>query len=176
MNFLGFNDFINESEFEERRSVAKKSPMTDRLKNSLERIGKSFKTDEDIVKAIESLGWEREMTKPNSSSAEYIFVKSRDSETGETSRYITYSSGYVRAVLPKSGWGRRFSKGTHNMTPISDQYIPTTRERLLLVLRRALKETDLYKMWIKTNTNSDDPVAEFLEKKRGTLLGRKFGI
>ena len=62
------------------------------------------------------------------------------------------------------------------MTPISDQYIPTKRERLLLVFRRALKKSDLYQMWLKTNLTSDDPIAEFFEKKRGTLMGRKYGL
>ena len=173
MNFLDFDEYINESE---RRSVAAKSPMTPVLKKSLERIGKGFQTDEDIVKAIELLGFKREPLKPNSNGAEYIFVYGKDPETGLESRYITYDNGYVRAIIPKGSWGRRFSKDTHNMTPISDQYIPTKRERLLLVFRRALKKSDLYQMWLKTNLTSDDPIAEFFEKKRGTLMGRKYGL
>jgi hypothetical protein len=176
MNFLDFNGFINESIDEsDRRSVRAKSPMTPTLKKSLDRIGKSFQTDEDIVKAIELLGFKREPLKPNSNGAEYIFVYDRDPD-GLESRYITYENGYVRAIIPKGSWGRRYSKGTHNMTPISDQYIPTTRERLLLVFRRALKKSDLYQMWAKTELSSDDPVAEFFEKKKGALLGKKYGL
>lgn len=173
MEFLNYDEFVNESD---RRSVAQGSPMTPTLKKSLERIGKSFKSDEDIVNAIELLGFERENLDPRSTSAEYSFIKGRDSETGQPSKYVTYSSGYVRAIMPKGFWGRRFSPTGYNMTPISDQLIPTTRDRLLLVFRRALKESDLYKMWIKTNPTSDDPIAEFFEKKRGTLLGKKFGL
>lgn len=178
MNFLDFDRFINESEDEEekRRSVAAKSPMTPVLKKSLERIGKAFQTDEDIVKAIELLGFKREPLKPNSNGAEYIFVYDKDPETGHTSRYITYDSGYVRSIAPKGAWARRFSKFTHSSTPVSDQYIPTKRERLLLVFRRALKKSDFYQMWLKTNLTSDDPIAEFFEKKKGALMGRKYGI
>lgn len=173
MNFLGFREFLNESE---RRTVAGKSPMTPTLRKSLDRIGKSFKSDEEIVNAIELLGFERESVKPNSGSAEYIFVYAKDPSTGEAYKYITYSSGYVRAIMPKGSWGRRMGFHTApNMTPVSDQYIPTTRDRLLLVLRRALKKSDLYKM-CKIDQTSDDPVAEFFEKRRGVLLGKKFGI
>lgn len=174
MNFLAFKEFLNESN---RRSVAKRSPMTTTLRKSLDRIGKSFKSDEEIVNAIELLGFERESVKPYSGSAEYIFVYAEDPATGEAYKYITYSSGYVRAVMPKGSWGRSMSTNTQpNMAPISDQYIPTTRDRLLLVLRRALKKSDLYKIWIKTNPTLDDPIAEFFEKRRGALLGKKFGL
>jgi hypothetical protein len=177
MNFLDYNEFVNESKYDfERRSVAKGSPMTAILKKSLERLGKSFKTDKDIVNAIEMLGFERESLKSNSSSAEYVFIKGRDKESGELSRYVTYSSGYVRAILPKSEWGRRHTNTTHNMTPVTDQFIPTPRERLLLVLRIALKNSDLYREWSKLSKSSDISVEEFLEKKRGSLLGKKFGI
>jgi hypothetical protein len=174
MNFLAFKEFINESD---RKSVRKKSPMTPTLRKSLDRIGKSFKSDKEIVNAIELLGFSRESVKPNSGSAEYIFVYSKDPVTGEAYKYITYSSGYVRAIMPKGSWGRSMATDTTpNMAPISNQYIPTTRDRLLLVLRRALKKSELYKMWIKTDLTSEDPIAEFFEKKRGTLLGKKYGL
>ena len=172
--FHSYEEFLNESE---RGSVAGGNPMTTRLKNSLERIGKSFKTDEDIIKAIEALGFEREPLKANSQSAEYIFRYAKNDE-GEPYKYITYKNGYVRSSMPQGWWAKKHSlnPGKPHTTPISNQLIPTARERLLLVLRRALKKSDLYQMWIKTNLTSDDPVAEFIEKKRGVIAGKKYGL
>jgi hypothetical protein len=172
MEFLSYDQFLNENEEKPRRSVRAKSPMTPILKKSLDRIGKSFKSDEEIVKAIEKLGFVREPLKPNSNGAEYIFVYDTDLDTGKKYRYITYENGYVRAEMPGGHWK---IKG-YNQTPISDQYIPTTRERLLLVLRRALKKNDLYQLWSKANLKSDDPVSEFFKKFKGTLAGRKYGL
>jgi len=162
----------------EKRSVAASSPMTPQLKKSLEEIGSGFKSEEDIVRAIEALGFVREPLKANSQTAEYIFKYGKDPVSGEDYKYITYSNGYVRAIMPKRF---RFtgSPSSKYMAPISDQLIPTSRERLLLVLRRALKKSDLYgmyKTWKKENPSSKNPLAEFLEKKRGTITGRKFGI
>jgi len=175
-----YDEFLNEAEGE-RRSVASGSPMTPQLKKSLEEIGSGFKSEEDIVKAIEALGFVREPLKDNSQSAEYIFKYAKDPKSGEDYKYITYSNGYVRAIMPQGSFSRRHSsKPTQpNMAPISDQLIPTTRERLLLVLRRALKRSNLYgmyKAWKKENPSSKNPVVEFLEKKRGTITGMKFGI
>jgi hypothetical protein len=31
-------------------------------------------------------------------------------------------------------------------------------------------------MWIQTNLTSDDPVAEFIEKTRGVIAGKKYGL
>jgi len=143
MEFLSYDQFLNENEEKPRRSVRAKSPMTPILKKSLDRIGKSFK-----------------------------FVYDTDLDTGKKYRYITYENGYVRAEMPGGHWK---IKG-YNQTPISDQYIPTTRERLLLVLRRALKKNDLYQLWSKANLKSDDPVSEFFKKFKGTLAGRKYGL
>jgi hypothetical protein len=174
--FHSYDEFLNESR-EERGSVAGGNPMTKRLKNSLERIGKNFKTDEDIIKAIEALGFEREPLKPNSQTAEYIFRYAKNDE-GAPYKYITYKNGYVRSSMPQGWWSKSHSSEPNkpHTTPISNQVIPTTRERLLLVLRRALKRSDIYQVWIKTNLTSDDPVAEFFEKKRGTLAGMKYGL
>jgi len=175
-----YDEFLNEAQ-EERRSVATGSPMTPQLKKSLETIGSGFKSEEDIVKAIEALGFVREPLKANSQTAEYIFKYGKDPESGEDYKYITYKNGYVRAVMPQGSWSRRHSsKPTKpNITPISNQLIPTTRERLLLVFRRALKTSNLYgmyKAWQKENPSSKNPVEEFLEKKRGTITGMKFGL
>jgi hypothetical protein len=172
-----YDEFLNEAQ-EERRSVASGSPMTPQLKKSLEEIGRGLKSEEDIIKAIEALGFVREPLKANSQSAEYIFKYAKDLESGEDYKYITYSNGYVRAIMPQGSFSRRHSRQP-NRAPISDQLIPTTRERLLLVLRRALKRSSLYgmyKTWKKENPTSKNPVVEFLEKKRGTITGMKFGI
>ena len=53
MNFLDFDEYINESE---RRSVAAKSPMTPTLKKSLDRIGKSSIQNKDDLLKIKGIG------------------------------------------------------------------------------------------------------------------------
>jgi hypothetical protein len=176
MNFLDYNEFVNESKYDfERRSVAQGSPMTPALTKSLSRLGKSFKSDKDIIKVIELLGFRREPLKPNSTSAEYIFVKDRDENLGPL-KYITYSSGYVRAEYRSYFMGRLRGGNNVDQTPVSDQFIPTTRDRLLLVLRRALKQSELYPQWLKMSKSSDISVEEFIEKKKPYLISKRFGL
>lgn len=153
------------------RELSSQKPMTSTIKKSLEAIGKSFKDEESIVKSIELLGWKKIDTS-KSSTAEYAFKNPNNDNV-----YISYTTGYVRASIIPSTY-RWTKKGTRWITPISKFHIPTTRERLLIIFRRALKSDDLYKMWLKSVNSLDaqDPVTDFFEKKKGQLLGRKYGI
>jgi hypothetical protein len=164
--FLSFDNFtLNENEVNEME-------MSPRIKKSLERIGKPFKTDQEIVDAIVKMGYIQ--TNKRNRTAEYTFY---DPKSGN--EYATYSTGYVRAIMEPSGWAKRFMKATQkNMTPITRFMIPTTRERLLVVLRRVLKQSDLYHMWKKSapKMDSDDPVGDFFQVKRGAIIGKKYGL
>jgi hypothetical protein len=139
------------------------------LGKSLEDLGKGFQTDEEIVDAICSLGFQRIQT-GKERSADYAFSDPEE----KYKRYISYTTGYVRIFSHGSGWfGKPAAPGEERIAkgPMSKDILRTSRERLLFILRRALKTVDLYHRWKKSKTD----VKTFLETKGGYLNGRKFG-
>ena len=153
-----FEDFLNEDD-------NSKEP-TSQLKKSLGELYKGFENNEEIVKAITTLGFERKKTGLER-TADYVFI---DPE-GNNKKYISYDSGYVRYNEDGiSWWGGGVKKTTR--TPISRALLFDPKDRLLLILRRALKTTNLYNDWKK----SKKTVKDFVENKRGVLTGKKFGI
>jgi len=68
-----------------------------------------------------------------------------------------------------------FSKGAVYGSPTTRDRLYDVKDRLLFILRRALKTRlpgDLYREWL----SSDKDVQSFLHQKRGTLVGKKFGF
>jgi hypothetical protein len=83
--------------------------------------------------------------------------------------YVSYKDGTVRKEYRITG-GR--NKNAHSATRISRSILNTSRERLLLILRLAMKNLDLYDKWEK----SGKTVKEFIISKRGELTGNKFNF
>jgi hypothetical protein len=139
-----------------------KSDITPVLRKSLDDLGKGFENEEEIVEAILKLGFQ----KTSSKRSDYIFI--------DPDRKVKYSStkaGYVRYYDPNATYWADGEPIT-TKTPIHSSIIPSSKDRLLLILRRAMKVSDLYKSWKKTNLT----VKEFLEKSRGTLAAKRFRI
>jgi hypothetical protein len=128
-DFLGEHDYTIENDAVDINEAANPS-----LRKSLDELGAGLKTDEDIVKAIEAAGFRRLPTTGKERSADYAFED--PSGKDEDKKYISYTNGYVRAVWTGKGW---FSRGTTHMTPITRDMLPNSRDRLLLILRRAIK-------------------------------------
>ena len=163
---LNYSDFLTEAMLDSPDSI-----MTPTLRKSLDDMGKGLDSDEDIVKAIKKAGLEEIKPSPKDRSADYVF---RDPESEYNKRYISYKTGYVRAVWNGHG---HFTKGAGAMTPISRAHIPDVRDRLLIILRRARKmifqnNPELYAEWQKSGLE----VEEFLEKKRGYIKSKKIRI
>ena len=139
---------------------------TPELLKSLGELGKGLNTEQDIVDAITSLGFERKNIGAEKKTADYLFV---DPE-GNSKKYISYTTGYVRYnELGKTGW-----RGTERVikTPVSRALFTDVKDRLLLILRIALKNTNLYNMWKKSKL----PIKEFIQTKKHTIAAKKFGI
>lgn len=165
MKILKFNEFSGEP-LDEREM----QPMSPVMKKSLDELGKLFKTEDDIIKAIEKLGYKRHSMKHRSS--EYAFRNPEDPER----TYITYTDGSVRLMNTSVSWYTKQPKT--NMGRVSMQILPTLRDRLLLILRVILKKNEIYQAWLKSadNLKSDDPVGDFLHKKRGYIAGKKYKL
>ena len=125
---LNFNEFLFES-YDDPND----HEITPSLRKSLDELGKGLDSNEDIVKAIKKAGLEEIKPSPKDRSADYVF---RDPESEYNKRYISYKTGYVRAV-----WNghSHFTKGAVVMTPITRAMLPDVRDRLLIILRRARK-------------------------------------
>ena len=152
-----FEDFLNEAE----RNT---EPTPDLIK-SLSELGKGFENEEEIVKAITTLGFERKKTGLER-TADYVFVD----PDGNNKKYISFDSGYVRYNEDGTSW-RGGGKVT-TRTPVSRALLPDVKDRLLLILRLALKNTGLYNEFKKSKKTAKD----FIETKRGSLIGKRFGI
>jgi hypothetical protein len=152
-----FDEFINENFPTE---------ISPQLKKSLDELGKGFENDKEIFDAIIMTGFENAKT-GKETSADYVFI---DPETDDEKKYISYRSGYVRAIwLSKSYWSK---ETVRRMTPITKSTLTTPRERLLFILRRAMKVKNLFDSWKKSGKTAK----EFLHNKRGSLGGKKYGI
>lgn len=136
------------------------------LLKSLHLLGKDFKSDEEIVKAIEDHGFKR-IEKTRTTATDYWFD---DPKSG--SKYVSYKSGTVRNISKGSG---RFTKNNMIITPITRSKLETPRLRLLLILRRAMKSDGSYKDWQEKNKMS---MSDFKYKSsyRGTYLGKNYGV
>lgn len=148
-----FVDFVDESNDNEDMPTAA-------LLKSLEDLGKGFKDEEDIVKAITALGFERKKSGLER-TADYVFVD----PTGNEKKYISYDRGYVKYNEKSKSWRGGDVK-------VIFCILHDVKDRLLLILRRALKTTYLYNDWKKSKKTAKD----FIESKRGTLTGRRFGL
>lgn len=158
MKLLKFDAWISEQELFEMEEE-----MTPTLRKSLDQIGEGFTDEQEIIDAIELLGLE--LLKPSRSrTSDYTFF---DPKT--KTKYISYSTGYVRTNTPsKSCFGvETIAKG-----PIVKSIIDSSRDRLLFILRRALKLKGFYAKW----KDSGLGVKEFLHKVRGYIKGGSFGL
>jgi len=129
-----FTDFLGEHDYTvENDAVDLNEAANPTLRKSLDELGAGLKTDEDIVKAIEAAGFKRIPSTGAERSADYAF---EDPSAKDHKRYISYTNGYVRALWTSNG---PWSKGTTHMTPITRDMLSDSRDRLLLILRRAIK-------------------------------------
>ena len=132
-----FSDFLGESnDFGPEPDVSVlNEAVSATLRKSLDELGTNLKTDEDIVKAIESAGLKKIQPSGGERSADYAFAVPGDKEQ---KKFISYTTGYVRAIwTSKSYWSG--STPVTKMTPITREKLSSSRDRLLLILRRAIK-------------------------------------
>jgi hypothetical protein len=154
-----FEGFLNEG----FTNIHDTAPAPKLLK-SLAELEKGFENEEEIIKAITALGFERKKSGLEI-TADYVF----QDPNGDEKKYISYTTGYVRYNEKYTGW-----RGEENITrtPISRSLLPDVKDRLLLILRIALKSLNLYNDFKKSHKTTK----EFIESKRVMLSGRKFGL
>jgi hypothetical protein len=145
-----FDEFLNEAA----------SPT---LRKSLDKLD-VFDDEEEIIQAIIDSGFEQK--KPNwKVSCDYAFLNPTTEK-----EYRSYTTGTVRAIWEPS----KYSNKTVWVTRVTRDILPDTKDRLLLILRLALKKSlgNLYDKFIHSNQN----IKEFLHSHRGMLGVRKFGL
>ena len=140
------------------------SKITPSLRKSLDEMGEKFESEKEIVDAIKLIGFQERSTS-KAKTADHIFY---DPETKKT--YISFITGYVRYNETGPSWFSQEDR-TH-MAPISRALLPDVKDRLLLILRRALKMKGWYAAWKKSNQTLKD----FLEANRGVIHAKKYGI
>ena len=151
---LNFDEFLNENSL---------TDITPALKKSLDELGKGFENDKEIYDAIIFLGFEDAKT-GRETSADYVFLD----PTAEDD--VSYQNGYVRSISKSKSF---FNRGVGiGKGPSTKSRLETPRERLLFILRRAMKEYKLFDEWKK----SGKPAKEFIHSMRGSLHGKKYGI
>jgi hypothetical protein len=92
-------------------------------------------------------------------------------------KYISYTSGYVRAHWSNVPWYRS-KEEVGGMTPLTRATLKTPRERLLLILRRAIDLNKkgliglpIFQKWIKDPSQDIDT---FMHDNRGQIAAHKF--
>lgn len=113
--------------------------LTPALEKSLNDLGKGFSSEEEISAYIEKLGLKK-IHQKGSRSADWVFL-----DPDNNYKYISYDSGDVRQVTPMLK--RRRGGMRKNVTRISRSKLNTPRQRLLLILRRTMKQRGLYRHW-----------------------------
>lgn len=161
-----FNDFINEGEEKEMSPV---------LRKSLDKLDSRLKTIDDVILAITSAGLEQVKLTSRAQTADYSFRIPDDEAGGE---YRTYSTGYIKYIGKYQDW-RRGNMSGNTMSPITRERIFDAKDRLLLVLRRAIKlnlegkiGTKQFKEWIE----SDMDIKDWAHKHRGSMAAKNFGF
>ena len=158
MKIQGYEDFfsINEQEIEEE--------ITPSGREKINKLKEGFSTPQEIVKAIEKLGFElRPIGRDR--TADYTFF---DRESG--SIFKSFKTGYVRYnSLPHKNW-----TGAEVIvrTPITRYTLTDPMDRLAIIFRRALKLRELYGEWSKSKLTSK----EFMDNIAPRLTARKFGL
>jgi len=127
------------------------------LDRSLTDLSKGFDNDKEIFDAIILLGFENAKT-GKETSADYVFL-----DPLSRKKYISYRNGYVRTFSQEN---------ILRLSPVTRSSLSTSRQRLLFILRRALKINMFFDSWKK----SGKTVKEFLHSKRGMLSSKKYGV
>jgi hypothetical protein len=132
-------------------------------RKDLDKLGAGFEKDEEIVDAITRVGFRK---LPPKGSGEYVFL-----DPPRSTKYVSSTAGYVRYIDPTATYWLTGEPIT-TKTPVHKGSIESTRDRLLIILRRAMKLNDIYKDWKKSGLNGKD----FLEKASTQLTAKKFGV
>jgi hypothetical protein len=151
-------------QFNESKLMEMETEMSATLRKSLDDLGQGLDTDQAIISMIEHLGFKHVTSKPVR-TADHVFT---DKETGVT--YLSFTTGYVR--YNRDSKSRYSSADIVTKAPIVNTIIPDVRDRLLLILRRALKLRGYYSLWAKKKL----PLKEFLHQYRGALTGMNYGL
>lgn len=157
------------------------------LRKILDAMKEGFNSDKEIVEAIEKFGFERQKTGLERTS-DYRFID--NSNPKDRKIYISYTTGYVRTnakssspfmiLRDKSGNPKKDAFGNNipgvSKGPITKSPLPSATDRLLFILRRAMKVAGFFTDWQKSNKKRGTTIPEFFEKYAGHLTGKKYGI
>lgn len=160
---LNFSEFLRESLVVKPKNT---NEITPRLRDSLDKLD-VFNTEEEIVAAIKATGFIAVSRKTKDRTCDYAFL---DPVNGY--EYRSTTKGYVRSFIDTKDW--RSQEFLKSKTPITRALLPNAKDRLLLIYRRAVKIIlgPLYKSY----SNSPENIREFIEKHRGQINSRQFGI
>lgn len=145
---------------------ARREEMTTLTERDIEFMKKIVPDEKTAIEQIVACGYELLEPKNNTRTADAIF---RD-KYGR--RYVSYSNGYVRHIQPKHYINYFSKEKVEYMSPLVDYMIPDRFDRLLVILRNALKKAGLWKEWTKNRA----PLKDWMHSKRGRIQGRKLGI
>ena len=137
------------------------------LRKTLNTLKIGFKSDEEIVDAIEKFGFERQKTGLERTS-DYRFID--DSNPRDRKIYISYDTGYIRVnsksgspfTAPRDKQGNikkdAFGNSMHGVAkgPITKAILDSPTDRLAFILRRAMKQAGHYNEWLKANKHIDE--------------------
>jgi hypothetical protein len=119
--------------------MLKSREMSPVLKRDLAKLGEGFANEDEIAMYIEKLGLKRYIPR-YSKTSDWMF---QDPETKY--KFVSYTTGEVRSISPTTkGYFGGFTKSVSRMTR---NLIPTTRDRLLMILRRTMKAKGIYTLW-----------------------------
>jgi hypothetical protein len=170
---LSFEEFIlNESRNPEHPEMASiQHPISPVLRRSLDKVGKNLKTNQDIINRIKEFGFEEIRPVKKSNAVDHIF---KDPYTKMTCLYKSYTNGTVRTHAAGMGM---FTRGSENVGRTTRSYLPDERDRLLFILRIAIKSAlDQYPGFYKQFMDGSLDIDQFLHQKRGTIKGKEFGF
>jgi hypothetical protein len=170
---LSFDEFIlNEDENPGHPEMTStQHPISPVLRRSLDKVGKNLKSNQDIINRIKEFGFEEIRPVKKSNAVDHIF---KDPYKEMACLYKSYTNGTVRTH--EAGMGM-FTRGSVNIGRMTRSYLPDERDRLLLILRFAIKSAlgqypGFYKQFMDGSLDLD----QFLHQKRGTIKGKEFGF
>jgi hypothetical protein len=130
----------------------------------VKKLGDGFSNEEEIVKAIELNGFRK--LPPTRRGGDYVFL-----DPSRSVKYVSNSSGYVRYYDPtaKRWWS---GQPVTTKTPIHRGLIKSPMDRLVIILRRAMKSNNTYNDWKKSGLSGKD----FMEKNKTRLTAKSIGL
>ena len=138
--------------------------VNEALNKEIEKLGEGFNDLEEIAKAVELAGFTR--LPATKRTGEYVF-----SNPDRSVKYVSSTAGWVRYYDP-SGYSWSLGQKVTTKTPVHKDRIESPKDRLLVILRLAMKASGIYTDWKKSGLTGK----EFFEKNKTRFTAKSIGL